>query len=207
MKKIVFALLFISAISGTAFGAIVYSGSQNVTLTGPNVNQQIDIAGSIDHWDDFTIYLNSMGMDDSTLSIEFSAMGMGTPGIVITTSGIATNLAYGDLIGSSSSFASYGHLSSGSGGFQNGGEFGPSGGYIGLRTDNDHYAWLHMLSQSNIGDGSHSVIFDGWAYEDVQDMAIKAGDTGLPAVPVPGALALGGLGVGLVACLRRRKAA
>ena len=85
------------------------------------------------------------------------------------------------------------------------GQFGADGGYIGLMMDipggSPHYAWLRMLSQSNPGGNNHSVTFDGSAYEDVAGRAIGAG-----AIPAPAALVLGGLGIGLVAWLRRRRA-
>jgi len=218
MKKVLAVLLFISAISGTSFGAIVYSGSQNVTVdVGGSPNYEtISIAGSGDSWDDFTVYLTftmSTGLYIDPGSPMGMGMGMGT--IVPMLVGMGTdvsNLGFGTLIGPGSFPASMGPvpflLTLGEDGSVLDGEFGADGGYIGLRMfgSSTHYGWLHMSSQSDIGFVTHSVIFDGWAYEDVDGMAIKVGDTGLPVVPVPGALALGSLGVGLVAYFRRRRA-
>ena len=58
------------------------------------------------------------------------------------------------------------------------GKFGEDGGYIGLRTAMGNFGWLHMLSQSDIGTDTHSVTFDGWAYEDQPGIAIAAGEGG-----------------------------
>ena len=218
MKKFLAVLLLISAISGTTFGAIVYSGSQNVTvdLGGTPSYETISIAGSGDSWDDFTVFLTftmSTGLYIDPGSPMGMGMGMGT--IVPMLVGMGTdvsNLGFGTLIGPGSFPASMGPvpflLTLGEDGSVLDGEFGADGGYIGLRMfgSSTHYGWLHMSSQSNIGFGTHSATFDGWAYEDVDGVAIKAGDTGLPVVPVPGALALGSLGVGLVAYFRRRRA-
>ena len=63
------------------------------------------------------------------------------------------------------------------------------------------YGWLHMEGQSGIGiiDNSHTVTFDGWAYDD------EYNPIRIP-IPVPGALVLCGLGAGFVTWLRRRSA-
>ena len=219
MKKVLAVLLLISAISGTTFGAIVYSGSQNVTvdLGGTPNYETISIAGSGDSWDDFTVYL-TFTMSTGLYIDPGSPMGMGTMGtgvpMLVGMGSNVSNLGFGTPIGPGSFPASMGLgpvpflLTHGEAGSVFEGEFAADGGYIGLRMFGSptHYGWLHMSSQSDIGFGTHSVIFDGWAYENVDGMAIKAGDTGLPVVPVPGALALGGLGVGLVAYFRRRRA-
>jgi len=215
MKKFLAVLLLISAISGTTFGAIVYSGSQNVTvdLGGTPSYETISIAGSGDSWDDFTVHL-TFTMSTGLYIDPGSPMGMGTgmPMLVGMGSNVS-NLGFGTLIDPGSFPAAMGAgtpflLTHGDAGNVLDGEFAADGGYIGLRMfgSSTHYGWLHMSSQSDIGLGTHSVIFDGWAYDNVDGMEIKAGDTGLPVVPVPGALALGGLGVGLVAYFRRRRA-
>lgn len=216
MKKVLAALLLISAISGTTFGAIVYSGSQNVTVNVGGIPdyETISIAGSGDSWDDFTVFL-TFTMSTGLYIDPGSPMGMGTGIPMLVGMGTdVSNLGFGTLIGLGSFPAVMGLgpvpfvLTHGDAGSVLGGEFAADGGYIGLRMfgSSTHYGWLHMSSQSDIGFGTHSATFDGWAYEDVDGLAIKAGDTGLPVVPVPGALALGSLGVGLVAYFRRRRA-
>jgi len=226
MKKILLlATVCFVTISAPTFGAIVYSGSQTRTLQlNPmepmmSMSMMIDIAGQSDRWDDFTIDLSwkmmeTTGMMGTRLVIYVpgSMMGimMGMGGIV-GINNVASNLPAGTQIGPNSSF-SYDFdwsLLYGSG------NFGAEGGYIGLMLEREtnantdvilppYYGWLHMSGQSNIGTGSHSVIFDGWAYENVPGVEIVAGDTGV--IPAPGALVLGGLGIGFVTWLRRRRA-
>jgi hypothetical protein len=119
-------------------------------------------------------------------------MGMGMGGIVGLRD-FASNLALGAMIGPSSPLINWGFM-------YGSGEFGEEGGYIGLMTGLGQYGWLHMSGQSNIGTSTHRVTFDGWAYDDIPGTPIGAG-----AIPVPGALILGGFGAGLVAWLHRRK--
>jgi hypothetical protein len=219
MKKflILVPICFLS-ISGPTFGAIVYSGSQNVTLTlqggmsPPAQMTMISIAGSGDEWDDFTVILGyEMGMMSMSHLAIYAPMGTSPTGMTYMSMIVgafdmssqvpyALKLPAGDEIGPDSSFLPWAHL------YDAGvGQFGEDGGYIGLMMDipggSPHYAWLRMLSQSNPGGNTHSVTFDGSAYEDVAGRAIGAG-----AIPAPAALVLGGLGIGLVAWLRRRRA-
>jgi hypothetical protein len=100
--------------------------------------------------------------------------------------GRALNLAPGALIGPELPLADHGLavlLSEGMGGRTTNGEFGASGGYIGLVLPGSAYhAWLRLANMSNVGANNQSVTFDGWAYEDVAGTPIRAGDTG----PGPG---------------------
>jgi len=224
-KTLLLATVCFVTISVPTFGAIVYSGSLNRTLQLDPMNPMmsmsmaIDIAGQSDDWDDFTIDLSwnmmgTMGAMGPRLVIytpgSMVGMTMGMGGIV-GLNNVASNLDTGTRIGPKSSF-SYDYdwsLLYGSG------NFGAEGGYIGLMLEREpdpgtdlilppYHGWLHMSGQSNIGTGSHSVTFDGWAYETVPGAEIGAGDTGV--IPAPGALVLGGLGIGLVTWLRRRRA-
>jgi hypothetical protein len=221
MKKILLlaAVCFVS-ISSPTFGAIVYSGSQ-VTLQLSPMNHMsmmtIDIADQSDKWDDFTISLEYTDLMDATgMSIGMGtrltilggmgAMGMGeVVGMDMMGMGQAFNLDRGSLIDRSSPLADQGLavlLSEGYGGQTINGEFGASGGYIGLvMPGSAYYGWLHLSVISNIGTSNQSVTFDGWAYDDQPGTPIGAG-----AIPLPGALVLGGLGIGLVTWLRRRRA-
>jgi hypothetical protein len=215
-KHSLLAVAFVLAIPGSLFGpalckvegAIVYSGSQNVTLTlkgGPNLpappteQAMISIAGSGEKWDDFTIILEyemampgmtGMTMGKTRLTI-LGSMGLGMAmGEVVGLDmmGIATalNLAPGAVIGPKSPIADAGLavlLSEGMRGRILNGEFGESGGYIGLVLPGSAYhAWLRLSNMSNVGENNQSVTFDGWAYEDVAGTPIRAGDTG----PGPG---------------------
>ena len=203
--------------SSSAFGTIVYSGSQNVTLSlspmAPMtpMHMTIDIAGQSSDWDDFEIVLSPqmmMSMMGSPTRLLIYAPGSMAVGMAMGMGGIvglrdlASNLAPGAMIGPSSFLTEDGWaLLTGSG------EFGVDGGYIGLMMDNplgsSHYGWLHMLGQSGIGTDTHLVTFDGWAYETEPDEPIAAGDVGV--IPVPGAICLGLLGVGALGLVRSRQ--
>jgi hypothetical protein len=202
------AVVFLSTISSPALADIVYSGSQNVTLdlSIPNSETTISIAGSGDTWDDFTVYFApSMGTTHlDILPGTPGGMGTGVPMLVGLGNNVS-NLGFGTPIGPGSFPAGIGAgpslLTYGYDGSVLDGEFAADGGYIGLRMfgSSTYYGWVHMSSQSNIGFGSlHSVVFDGWAYENT-GAPIDAG-----AVPVPGALLLGSIGLGSAGWLCKR---
>jgi len=214
-------VVLVLVLPGPIFAAIVYPGSRNVTLTlqggmSPQAEMaMISIAGSGDEWDDFTIILEYEMSMTSMMSMShlaiYAPMGTSPTGMpymsmivgVFDMSSMqmpyALNLAAGEPIDQESSFVPWAIL------YNTGvGQFGADGGYIGLMMDipggSPHYAWLRMLSQSNLGENIHSVTFDGSAYEDVPGRGIGAG-----VIPAPAAIVLGGLGIGLVTWLRRRR--
>ncbi|MCU0916365.1 MAG: hypothetical protein MUC88_17650 [Planctomycetes bacterium] len=158
MRKLLWlGLACLLLVSGPVSGAIIYSGSQNVTLTlppmSPMASQFIQIANDDNAaWDDFQVDLGMVG-----------AMGM--PSMM----GMGTRL---DIY------------------------------YLGFQTAMGQYGWLHLLSQSGIGTENHTALFDGWAYESQPGQSIGAGSTSI--VPVPGAIGLALLGMGVGTWRRRR---
>jgi hypothetical protein len=181
------AVVATTAISAPVLGAIVYSGSQDVTLAltpmSPMASNTIQLDSMPGEWDDFQVELwLDMGMPDgmpmgTKLAIHAprgDAMSLGGPmgmGGILGMGLYASNLAMGGMIGPDSPFLEWAYL-------YGSGEFGEDGGYIGLRTAMGNYGWLHMLKQSSLGMDTHSVTFDGWAYEEQPGVAILAGEGG-----------------------------
>jgi hypothetical protein len=183
------AVVLVTIAVSPVSGAIVYSGSQNVALSlspmSPMDSKIIQLGGMPEDWDDFTVNLwfdmgmsgmAGMGMMDMGAGLTIGAPGMdggkGTPlGGILGLQGLASNLPAGATIGADSFFDVWLEITPPDGS----GEFGEEGGYLGLRTALGQFGWLHILSQSKIGTENHSVVFDGWAYEDVPGVPIGAG--------------------------------
>jgi len=215
MKKTVLSVAAcLLAISRVTSGAIVYSGSQFVSLS-PMSSMQINIASSSAAWDDFQVELvqdgGMMMMGVRITAPGFMTMG-GMGGIFVmsmmSTMGMWLGLdldsgaTVGPLSGGSETYAPQALLTDSGG-------FGEDGGYIGLMMripdsaiagaaiDELHYAWLHLSSLSANGG-----TFDSWAYEDLPDVPIGAG-----SVPVPAAVVIGAIGLGFAGWRLRRRTA
>jgi hypothetical protein len=208
MKKRTFlfwAAILAAIIPSSVFGAIVYSGSQNVILSvnpmSPMDSKTIEIGGMAGEWDDFRVELwldmAMMGMtgahppDPAVDGMAMGArlaiyapgdmsmgmgMGMGMGGILGLRS-LASKLAMGAAIGADSFFDVFVEVPvDGADGS------GEDAGYIGLRTAMGQYGWLHILSR-----GQDNVVLDGWACEDLPGIPIGAGQ-GAVCDWVPGRL-------------------
>jgi hypothetical protein len=93
---------------------------------------------------------------------------------------------------------------------ESGGGTGPWAGdntpaFAGFRFDddlgNDHFGWMQLSVDPTTG---AALVLD-WAYNDVANASIIAGDMGTPAVPEPGTLILAGFAVVAAAAGRRRR--
>jgi len=185
MKRLTIALwvVVLAAVTSPTFGAIVYSGSQNVILSvdpmSPMDSQTIQIGGMAGDWDDFTVELwLDMGMP--------GMMAMGTrlaiyaPGSMVGDMGMGMGmdmgmgmggilgmrgLAMGGSVAADSFFDVFFDITLP----DSSGEFGEDGGYIGLRTAMGQYGWLHLVADTQ------RVVFDGWAYEDQPGIPVAAG--------------------------------
>lgn len=214
-KTWLWAGMALCTLSGSSFGAIVYSGSQNVTV-GVGDKEGIEIAGDTGDWDDLSVSLWEDTMAGGNLA-QLSAglptsMGVGpSPTAIASGMGTVFRLDFGDPINDSLHWETGNHwrLSFAQPGGVTWGEFGATGGYVGLRLEipggSPHFGWLHMSGMTDLGLPTQTMTFDGWAYETDPDTAIAAGDTGDVTVPVPGAFMLSAIGIGLVARRGRRK--
>ncbi len=106
----------------------------------------------------------SMGMDAGM----GMGMGMGMGGI-LGFMNQAMNLSMGAMIGPGSSFQDWAYL-------YNGGGIDDEGGFVGIVTPDGRYGWLHVQGQSGIDTDTHSVVIDGWAYEDRPGVPVVAGE-------------------------------
>jgi len=81
----------------------------------------------------------------------------------------AMNLSMGAMIGPGMGFQDWAYL-------YNGGGIDDEGGFVGIMTPDGRYGWLHVGGQSGIDTETHSVVIDGWAYEDRPGVPVTAGE-------------------------------
>lgn len=211
MNRLVSSVILAAMLPVTVWGAIVYSGSQNVVLqltpTTSMSSASIEVAAPGDQWDAFQVDLwldtgmmSTMGMsammagmpgttmaamslDDRVAIFAPGAMSPGamSPGtgtsmhVGVGMGGIlgsmdqAENLSMGMMVGPGSDFLDWAYLYDGDG-------IDDEGGYVGVVTPDGRYGWLHVQGQSGIGTDSHSVVIDGWAFEDRPGVPVAAGE-------------------------------
>jgi hypothetical protein len=180
----------------TGEGAILYSGTQNITVTNSftSVYLDVDAFSSLPTKDtgwDVDVFFGGQGFGNST---NFQPVRQ-----VIAMDSPISRLEAGAIVDSSSGYynleaGSSSHIGSSPDQFTSGSE-----GYLGFRlTENDgdgaYYGWMRVIFSN---DGNSGTIID-WAYD----------NTGAPitvgVVPESSGIMLGGLG-GLMMVLRRRR--
>jgi hypothetical protein len=204
MKRLLVSVVLAAMMPLTVSGAIVYSGSQNVVLqlspSSPMASAPIELAQQGEQWDDFQVNLwletgmmSTMdGMHTMSMmslpSMSMLMMPLDTrlaihaPGMMSTGMGMgmgmagffgfldrAMSLPLGGMLYPHTPVLDWAYL-------YNQGGIDDEGGYIGIMTPDGRYGWLHILSQSGIGTETHSVIFDGWAYEERPGVPVAAGE-------------------------------
>jgi len=189
MKKrriVVWAIALAVAVTSPVSGAIVYSGSQDVTLAlspmSPMDSKIIQLGGMADDWDDFRVELwldmsmmgmpGMVGMDMTSMGSRLAIYAPGSMGVgmgkgmggILGLQGFASKLGMGASIGGDSFFDVFLEVP-----LDGADGFGEDGGYIGLRTPMGQFGWLRMLRRSS------SIVFNEWAYEEVPGVPIAAG--------------------------------
>jgi hypothetical protein len=204
MNRLLVSVMLAAMMPLTVSGAIVYSGSQSVVLQLSPMDSMssmgINLARQGEKWDDFQVSLwldtgmmSMMGMPGmmvgepmTMMSLE-SRLAIFAPGVMIPGAmsvgmgmgmgmgGIlgfmdrAMSFPMGSMIGPGSDVVEWGYL-------YNEGGIDDEGGYIGVVTPDGRYGWLHVEGQSGIDTENHSVVIDGWAYEDRPGVPVAAGE-------------------------------
>ena len=184
-----------------AEAAIQWSGARNIHISvsnNPTYSLDMDGGGAID----FYLVAGTWGGGGAAGREVYITTGSSFASwLATTTSYYVAKLSGGYTIAPSASLWTYSYGSLAYTGNFSGGNFLHVPGYIGVRFElngDTKYGWIDFEGDAN--DGGQGTIY-GWAYEDVTDAPIIAGDTGA-AIPtlnewgmiiLVGLLAAGGL--------------
>ena len=168
-----------------ASAAIQYSGPKDISVNKSTPHQFIDLNG--DGITDFDFPVFSVYLPPSIINRGVAVAGYATGNDALVSAGSQPyRLGFGEMISSGAQggwlygwlngqFTSNGTVSYELGNFLN------HSGYMGVRfgiNGNTHYGWIAYE-----GTGYAEGKISGWAYEDVADTAIAAGDTGTTPIP------------------------
>ena len=203
---------YLIAASGTALAASTASAA--IVYRNPAVDQQADLG----QFFSFDMLTGTVTVSGDTTDSAFRVNNLGNDYITLVSTNSLNDpviggdqmsrLSVGAEIGGSSAFggsASVYFEYNNSFDFPWNTEADGTTGYVGLRfaiSGNVHYGW----AQFTYNDISNNIILHDFAYEDVANTAIFAGDTGV--IPEPGSAALfAALAAGSIATYRRRRSA
>lgn len=215
-RSLVAYALASGAVASSASGAIVYSGSQNLTMSLTVGNSlAIDLDGDLT--DDFTLNYVDSNPSAPTAPYQLTVDPATNASVVKLSSSVAAALNAGTTIGSSSSWGSTDSSKiladfDKSTGVASNEWAGLSNRYLGGRIETAPssgqfiYGWIQLSVPGNALAGSNptSVTVHDWAYETTVNQSILAGQT-VSAVPGGGAMALFSLGASGLGRWRNRK--
>jgi len=190
--------------ASSASGAIIHTDlsavilSQSIGTTTYNVDVNGDTKFTIEQFK-FDTSWSSGKISNGTANASWVGNNNASAGVNALNSGanVKTNTSWGQL----SSGSNWNLASSNSSSSITGGNFlGTTGKYIGIRFADDgntHYGWIQL----DIASDASEITINGWAYNDVANGAITAGQE---AVPEPSSLALLAAGAVGIRLLRKR---
>ncbi|MGE5294129.1 MAG: hypothetical protein ACM3VT_04820 [Solirubrobacterales bacterium] len=233
-KALLFAVASLLGYSGSAIGAIVYSGSQNVTIGLSPMNPMdpmspmsamvtIDVADQPVQWDDFQVNLWLKAMNPMTpggmvsmgnpTTLVIVAPGGSLPGVA--SMGMSMSTGIGGIVGTGgvAMNLSFGDMIGPDSPLNDGslltgsGNFGPAGGYIGLMMQNPlGGAYYGWLHMaSQSGFGTETPTILFDGWAYDNEAGAAIAAGDTGVVPVPGAVCLVGIGLmGLARSQNRR---
>lgn len=189
--------------AGACAAGLTAGAGQAGIISSGIVDQDVPLGG------DWLLDMNGDSTDEfrfnSVTGMAFATTMTSLNGLFLQDgAGIALRLADGTTIDASGTYSStndYSVLTTLSGGGDWDAPY-PVTGYLGLSFaigGGTHYGWVRIT-----GTGHSAITVNEWAYEDLADTAIRAGDTGA-SVPVPGTALLIGAGLGIGAWRRRSR--